>query len=1157
MFEALPKSKENIYIEIDEIVGGSFFVVDRYCENKKTEKNIILLCPSLNISNKIYDILINFIPKQDIVLFLENESVRINYISEGKDIIANRIFALSSLIEAKNKIFILTPSSYYRYYPKKEEFLLSVIKVKKGDNIDISKLENQLSLIGYLRVAKIDQSLQYAKRGDIIDVFSINYDKPIRIEFFDDLIESIRFFDIGTQLSNSETNEITIFPANTLIFNNKEKSQIQNKISKILSNDLTRIEENQKDYFKNNILNDIEKLNKNNVSSSNYKYYGFLKEDPVSITTYLSNFETIIINQEQFLNKKNNLVNESNSFLADLCLRYKSISGLTLFNENIDIVSKNSSKNYFLSSLFIDKTEKIVIPLNSPKISNKNNLDFSKIIDFYINEFNKILILVKNKMYLNKVLDYLEYRKIDYCILDSLKDKLTNKVNIMISSTFMSIEDKKDSFAIIDSNILFNSVFSNYKYTSKFREGVILNSYEELEENDYVVHETYGIGKYLGIKELEINDKKEDYLEITFLNNDELFVPLYSFNLIRKYSGNEGKIPKLSSLHSEAWKKQKQRIKEKINELADKLLELYRDRTKIEGFVFNQDDLKQKEFEDFFEHELTFDQEKSLEEIKKDMESNVLMDRLLCGDVGFGKTEIAFRAAYKAILSKKQVLMIAPTTLLAKQHFEVAKSRFINTNVKISLLTRNETNKDVQNILEKTKSGDINFIIGTHKALSDKLIFNNLGLLIIDEEQRFGVEQKEKNKIKYKNIDVLTLSATPIPRTLQSSLTGLKSISTIQTPPKERLPIELYLIEKDYKVLKEIIEREISRGGQIYYVHNDISTMEEVYIKLKELLPKLKIEIIHGKMNKESINKAMTLFYLNEVDLLLSTTIIENGIDVRNANLIIVDNADRYGLSQLYQIKGRVGRGDKVSYCYLLVDKAKKINEDAKKRLKAIQDFTELGSGYKIAQRDLLIRGAGEILGKEQAGFIDDLGIDLYIKLLNEAIKNKEKGQIPVEKEEKNKRIIIPKPLFIPKEYASNSEKLELYQKLISINNVNDLEKFQNECKDQYGNIILPSLRNLIEQRKIDIYLSFEEFSEVKETNDNIYLTLSQTFSNIEGIGQEIFIALISYSSTLKFKYEDKKIKLVFLKNRSKDYIETFLNMIIKIHEVKLKHETR
>ena len=1153
-------SNKNSYYMVDEIVGGAFLAYKKYLECLENNKNLVILISSTYKANKLYASLANLVKnKEDIILFLENEMIRVEYISEGKDILANRVYSLSSMINAKHKIFILTPSSFYRFYPSKEEFLESSIRLKVGETFSLEDLISKLAKIGYYKVSKIDQSLQFATRGDVVDVFSINYDKPLRIEFFDDEIESIRFFDIENQLSSQKVDEVSILPATTLLFNEEEKSQIKNKIENRLELDLPHVRDDLKDILKLQVSEDVMDLETNNYSSRLYKYYGFLKQKRHPITSYLSNFETIVLEKDDFLDTKEILYKESLELLTDLAESGKSISHLEYFDKSIELIDPHSEKNYYLTNFSSDYKKYKKIELSTPLFEAKKGNEYTKVVDMYLSEYKQLVFVVKNKAEFTTLLNYFKFLHRDVNILNDLNDKLGEEINLVLSDFNISLENKDNSFVLVTSKLLFNVRHINTAYSSKFREGVIIGSYEELEKDDFVVHEKYGIGQYKGVKQIKLANKTEDYLEIMFANNDELFVPLYSFNLIRKYAGQEGKIPKLSSLHSDTWKKTKKKIKDKVNDLADKLLVLYKDRATVKGYKFPLDDYLQEEFENEFPYELTPDQKISLEEIKKDMESDVPMDRLLCGDVGFGKTEIAFRAAFKAILGNKQVLIIAPTTLLAKQHYEVALDRFRKFDLNIRLLTRNQSTKEVKSIFEEAKDGKINILIGTHKALNSKLEFANLGLLIIDEEQRFGVEQKEKIKIKKENIDVLTLSATPIPRTLQSSLVGLKSISTIQTPPKERLPIQLYVIQKDYKVLKEVISRELARNGQIYFVHNNIFDIYEVGEKLHELLPDMKIGIIHGKMNKDDIDQVMTSFYVNEIDLLLATTIIENGIDVRNANLIIVDEADKYGLAQLYQIKGRVGRSDKMAYCYLLINKNKKLNDDAKKRLKAIQDFTELGSGYKIAQRDLLIRGAGEILGREQAGFIDDVGIDLYLKLLNEALKERENGQFAIESEnkEQNRKILLNKDAYIPETFASNNEKIELYQKINEADTFDKLNNLRKYIKDNYGGEIPESFSNLLEQREIDIYLSFKEFEELDDNPNFLNLTLSKEVCKIEGIGTDLFMALINYASKVKMTYLNKTLNLIIDKTKNQNYIDTLLNVLKIIHKEALKHEIR
>ena len=734
---------------------------------------------------------------------------------------------------------------------------------------------------------------------------------------------------------------------------------------------------------------------------------------------------------------------------------------------------------------------------------------------------------------------------IEYSSTDGYE--IDEKYKVTITTKFFptSIEFLKNPAILVSSRELFADKNKVRTYSTRFKQGKILESVDDLEPGDYVVHEKYGIGRFNKIETVEVDGKHSDYIEVSYANNDKLYIPLYQFNLIRKYVGKEGAVPKLTNINTKSWEKTKKRIQDRVNDLADRLLKLYQERANEPGFAFLKDDEIQKAFESDFKHELTPDQKKSIDEIKKDMESPHPMDRLLCGDVGFGKTEVAFEVTMKAILSEKQVLILCPTTVLAMQHYKVAQKRFKNFKINIALFTRMQTAKEQTEILKGAKNGEINLIIGTHKALGNKLEFKDLGLLIIDEEQRFGVEQKEKIKEKYKNIDCLTLSATPIPRTLQSSLIGLKNISKIETPPNERLPIQTYVINYDEDVISELIKRELSRRGQIYYVYNDIDGLYKKQITLQAMVPEARIGIIHGKMDKEDVDIIMDSFYEGEIDLLLSTTIIENGIDVRNANLLLIENADKFGLAQLYQIKGRVGRGDKIAYAYLMIKPNKEITPQSKKRLKAIQDFTELGSGYKIAQRDLLIRGAGDILGKEQAGFIDEVGIDLYIRLLNETIKEKE-GKAP-KINQKPIKSLQSIDAYIPQTFAENDNKIEIYQKIISINNVDELNKYQEVLADQYGK--LPNnVELLFKKREIDIYFAEDPFDSYNDYKDRIDIKLNSDFSNINGIGSTLFTALIIYINKIKVSYREKQINISVLK--ISDWLETLIKVLSIIRRV-------
>ena len=860
-------------------------------------------------------------------------------------------------------------------------------------------------------------------------------------------------------------------------------------------------------------------------------------EKPAELTDFADNFIVIVANNQDFNKAKSLLFEEATKFLLELHDKNKNISHLSYFNERASIF-KGSLETTILEP-FYNKKDDISIPIRSLTYLDPKGSTPLIILETLIKGRNKILIVYHSEEEGKEIKRLLDSTEIEYSETENYMLNENTPVSLCQGKFNVSFEIINQNAILLASDDLLYDKRKIKAYSTHFKKGKVLESYEELEPGDYVVHEKYGIGRFVKIETIELMGKHNDYLEIAYANNDKLFVPLYQFNLIRKFVGKEGATPRLTNLNSNQWEKTKKKIKDRVNDLADRLLTLYQERATIAGFSFKKDDEIQKAFEEEFNHKLTPDQETSIKEIKEDMEAPHPMDRLLCGDVGFGKTEVALEACMKAILSEKQVCFLCPTTVLSMQHYKVAIKRFGDFKINVKLLNRMCTVKETSDILRGIKDGSVDLLIGTHKALNDKVVFKDLGLLIIDEEQRFGVEQKERIKEKYPNVDVLTLSATPIPRTLQSSLVGLKSISRIETPPVERLPIQTYVINYDEEIIKELIKRELARRGQVYYIFNDTYRIYEKELILQKLVPECRIGIIHGKMDKEDIDIVMNDFYEGNIDVLLATTIVENGIDVRNANLLLVEDADHFGLSQLYQIKGRVGRSDKMAYAYLMIKGNKSLTDESKKRLKAIQDFTELGSGYKIAQRDLLIRGAGDILGKEQAGFIDEVGIDMYIRLLNETIAEKQ-GKLN-KSPTKDIKALQDLDAYVPKEFAKNDEKIEIYQKILDCKDLAKLAILKDTLKDQYG--ALPqSVELLFIKREISIYLDEEEFEKYVEYPKRVDLILSKNFSDIKGIGTTLFTSFLKFINKLKLSYHDK---LIFISiNKEGDWIQTLREIL-------------
>lgn len=1123
----------------DEIIN-SFFLGLKLLQNNK-DKNVLILTKNNYISNKLYNAFSLVLPKEKVILIPSDELIRVEYISQSKEMLAQQVSSLNEIIKSKNSIAIASIQSCFRFYPTKKVFLDSIIKLKVGEEIDLDFLKHKITEIGYYRVNKIDQSLQFASRGDILDIYSLNYDDPIRIEFFDNVIESIRFFHVNDQSSYTKTDSVEILPATLNLLSEDEIKNAKNTILQQSEKDLKHfLNQQDRDEFINNVNNEIENFEENRYSNQFYKYISFLQGFHCNLTDFFNEDYLIISNKIENEANLSRLISESDSFLNELFELRKCISNLHYFS--LDNCNLNKSLIIYENENLIKDERNITANITPPRyVFSKQSVGIN-IFDVYKKDGYKIICFIENLIFYKKTVELLN--SLNYAF--SSEDNLDLNFNIqLVNKEFpLSFELLNEKIVVLTEKELYGIKRHKSTYKSIFKEGVIINSYEELTRGDFVVHENYGIGEYFGITTIELNNIHQDYMEVHYANNEKLFVPLYQFNLIRKYVGREGKKPTLSRLGTNQWEKTKKKIKERVNVLADRLLLLYQERSKIKGFSFKIEDELQKEFENEFDHELTIDQKKAIEDIKKDMEKDTPMDRLLSGDVGFGKTEVAFRAAFKALNNGKQVALMCPTTLLARQHYELALNRFKNFNFGIGLISRLQSETQNKKTLENLKTGKINFIIGTHKLLSKKVLFRDLGLLIIDEEQRFGVEQKEKIKERCNNIDVLTLSATPIPRTLQSTLIGIKTISSITTPPKERMPIQTYVIPYDNKVLKEIIQRELSRQGQIFFVHNEIATIYERADEIQSLLPSCKIGIIHAKMDKSDIEDVMVEFYNGEIDLLIATSIIENGIDVRNANLIIIDNADKFGLAQLYQIKGRVGRGDRMAFAYLLVDREKALNEGAQKRLKAITEFTELGSGIKISQRDLLIRGAGDILGPEQAGFIDTVGIDMYIKILNETIEEKSHlHKLSVKAKQFNLNING----YIPSSFVNDENKLQIYQDLLKVNTLDELDEEKDNIRDVYGKIP-EEVELLLIKRKVEIYLNYDCFESLKEFETNIQLVLSEKFSMIEGIGSSLFTALISLLKYLKISYIDKKINISI--SKKSNYVFVLLNVFEIVYKL-------
>ena len=1031
---------------------------------KETDNGIIVVTPTIYEANKLYQ---NFSDTKDVFLYETDDVLTSLATSKSPELKVEKLNILKESLNNNKKIIITDINGYLKKLPSINDFKNNIIKLKIGTDINLKNIVDNLYKIGYEKETLVTKPGEFGVRGFILDIFPLNEENPIRIEFFGDTIESIRYFEVESQKSLENIDEIEIYSIS-------KTSEKYSSLYEYLNNPLVIF----KDYSQikisyERIMNDIFELNIenplydiNDIGEKKINYY-FDLDDDTSLAKKVVNFN---------------------------------IKNVERFNSNIEIINK-----YLEESLKFNKT--VIICLSTINVNN-----------------------------------FIEILNIPYLLTDivNIKENNINIVKYDLKEGFIL-----DNYIFISEYELYNKKKETKRRKFNFNFATRIKDLNKLEIGDYVVHDSHGIGVYNGIKTLSKNNMLQDYIEVLYADNDKLYIPASKIELISKYTGKEGYAPKINSLNSVAWEKTKQRVKEKIRYEASRLLKVQAERSLKKGFSFSKDSEMQTLFENEFIYELTQDQIKAINEIKKDMESDLPMDRILCGDVGYGKTEVAFRAAFKAIYDSKQVLYLCPTTLLSKQQYESALERFKNYPVKIGLLNRFTSKKEEIKILKELEEGNIDFVIGTHRLLSDDIKPKDLGLLIIDEEQRFGVAHKEKLKEFKSNIDILTLTATPIPRTMQMAMVGLRNLSLIETPPKNRHAVLTYVLEENNKIIKDIIYKEMSREGQVFLLYNKVETIERKVKELQLLVPDARIIYAHGKLPKNELEDIMNKFINKEYDCLVCTTIIETGIDIPNANSLIIYDASNFGLSQLYQIRGRVGRSERTAYAYLMYNKNKTLTETAIKRLKVIKEFTELGSGFNIAARDLSIRGAGDILGAEQAGFIDAVGIELYMKMLNNEIKIL-KGE-KIEEEKIKQTPLIEVNNHIDNNYVSEEElKLTIHKMINNITNIDSYNDVKKELEDRFGRLD----NNMIIYMNEELFESYLRNLEGKILiNNDLFIEIVFSKEISEKIDYEdLIVTSLNISKDIIFSYKDNKLHIKLKKyNKDKSYIITLNNLLEKM----------
>ena len=1045
----------------------------------------------------------------DVFYFPVREVVFYNVDAISGDLRWARLKVIKEILQNERKKIIVTSiDALTSLYTPKEYYLRYSMIIKTGDDIDLKEISKSLLQCGYERVEVVEGKGEFSFRGGILDVFPPTSAYPYRVELFGDEVDSIRTFNTESQRSIEKVEEFSIFPSKEVIVDDECRSRAVQNINEELKKVIANVSKENKESvekIKGIVGKNIELLNNTYYFETIDSYLPFFYEKLDSFFDYLQGYTFVVDDFKRSSGKMESIYYEFNenymSFLqrGDILPSQNSL----LLNKG-ELESKLENSSLITLSSFLNKSDGLfnTVDIGFEEVTlNKYNGQLNMLIEDIQERKEKkykTVILAGTRPRGERLVKTLMEKGIFSTYKDSIDKIEAGEVVITFGNLLRGFDYPELELSIISDKDIFGETRRKRSGKAVRKKGVAkITSFAELKPGDYVVHANHGIGVYKGIKQMAAGGTTRDYLDIVYDKGDKLYVPVDQLDLVQKYIGSEGNSPKINKLGGAEWQKAKAKARKSINEIAQDLVKLYAARATLKGHSFGKDTEWQRQFEDEFPYEETPDQLASLEEIKRDMESDKPMDRLLCGDVGYGKTEVAIRAAFKAVMDGKQVAFLVPTTILADQHYNNFIKRFSDFPIKIDMISRFRTPKQQKATLQALKEGNVDILIGTHRLVSKDIVFKDLGLLIVDEEQRFGVAQKEKIKGMKKNVDVLTLSATPIPRTLHMSLTGVRDISVIETPPEDRYPIQTYVVEQNDQLIRDAILREIGRGGQVYFVYNRVESIDSMANYIRDLVPECKVGIMHGQMTEKELETEMIAFMNKEYDVLVCTTIIETGIDISNVNTMIVHNADKMGLSQLYQLRGRVGRANRIAYAYFIYTKDKILTEVAEKRLKALKDFTELGSGFKIAMRDLEIRGAGNMMGSSQHGHMASIGYDLYCRMLEDTIKLI-KGEI--ENEPIETSVDIKVDAFIPSSYITDEiQKIEVYKKIAAIENINDFMEIKSELEDRYSSIP-DSVYNLMDIAYIKSICKGLYIEDIKETAKELRFKFVKGYKGFEGI---------------------------------------------------------
>lgn len=1137
-YDSIVRNLENTPISVAGIVESAQSQLI-YALGRKNKSKCLVLTYSDMEARAVYSDLALYTDKA--VYFPSKEYIFYNIETTGHQNENRRLAVLDRLADDNECIVVASLDAVLQYTMPKKVLMENTICFEEGKVFDLDALKEQLVKMGYCREDIVEGEGQFSIRGGILDVYSPNMENPVRIEFFDDETDSIREFDSYTQRSMERLESAKIIPVAEAIFDKERKEKIVAELEKRIRS----AKRKNMSYFIETTSADIESFNERSYFPSIDKYISMIYDNIPSIIEYFSEKDLVfVIDPKRISERGKSFEWEKNEVIAEL--KEKGIIGSgkeQFYYPYMKSVAEMSNKRLITLDT-LSHTKNDFKYKKTATFTTKTTVSFHGKIDYLYEDLQKwqekkytVAILVSTRGRGENLAGVLNDRGIKTNLSYDTPILKKGETTVIRGNLNKGFEYPEINFVVVSDREIFETKKRREK--RRIENANRIKSYNDISPGDYIVHVTHGIGQYVGTEKMTVNNVVKDYLKIKYHGTDVLYIPIDQLNLLYKYVGNTDKPLKLNRLGGSDWSKTKQRVKHATQELAQELIKLYAQRSKVKGHAFSADTPWQREFEDNFGYKETEDQLRSIEEVKADMESTKPMDRLLCGDVGFGKTEVALRAAFKAVNDSKQVAYLCPTTVLAMQQYETFLRRMENFPVKVEMLSRFRTATQQKKIIKQVQTGEIDIIIGTHRLLSKDLKFHDLGLLVVDEEQRFGVAHKERLKELKNDVDVLTMTATPIPRTLHMAMTSVRDMSVLTEPPENRYPVQTYVLEDNPQVILDAIRNELSRGGQVFYLYNSVKGIYRKAEWIKSQFPDINVAVGHGKMKEDELESIMYDMVNGDTDVLVCTTIIETGLDITNANTIIIENADKMGLAQLYQLRGRVGRSNRAAYAYLTYRRDSILTDIASKRLRAIKEFTEFGSGFKIAMRDLEIRGAGNILGAQQHGHMDSVGYDMYCKILNESIKE---AQGIKTTEDLSVTIDISINAYLPDTYIENhNQRIDIYKKIAAIENEDDKFEIEDELIDRYGDIP-PVVQNIIEVSALKILAKECGIYEITQRLD----VLNLKFLDDKISAQLVFSLDEKFPKRIKVLASEKPAIDFKLKDEGKNIIE-FMNKLLKI----------